>query len=114
MTLYNVDPLGLEDSGGFRTTAYLPFLKGVSRADRAEAGDLALQVLATQSGGMVLNRSNDIAGSLTRCAADGDAYYVLSFAPAAADDPKDFHSLDLRVNRPGLVIRTRNGYYSRP
>ena len=40
-----------------------------------------LQVLAYQSGGRVLNSSNDVAGEIARCAVDAGTYYVLSIQP---------------------------------
>ena len=49
--LYSIDPLGTNDSGGLRTIYYESFLKGVKTGKDAQAGNLALQVLATQSGG---------------------------------------------------------------
>src|ERR1700688_1610107 len=60
ITLYSIDPLGMADAGGFRTFYYEEFLKGVPFAKRAQAGNLGLQVLAVQSGGLVLNSTNDI------------------------------------------------------
>lgn len=37
--------------------------------------------------------------------------YTLTFQPDPADRTKDFHAVEVRVTRPGLDIRTRNGYY---
>ena len=53
ITLYAVDPLGVADAGGIRTTYYEEYLKGVSSPSRAVPADLSLQVLAIQSGGRV-------------------------------------------------------------
>ncbi len=55
ITLYSVDPLGTEDSAGFRTFYYQQFLKGVTAPGKAQFGNLALQVFASHSGGRVLN-----------------------------------------------------------
>jgi hypothetical protein len=45
ITLYSIDPLGLADAGGLRTTLYQQFLKGVRAPKQVQAGNLALQVL---------------------------------------------------------------------
>jgi VWFA-related protein len=37
--------------------------------------------------------------------------YTLTFSPEEADRTKDFHSIEVRVERPGLTIETRAGYY---
>ena len=114
ITLDSVDPLGTADAAGFRTIYYENFLKGLRKANQAEAGNLALQVLATQSGGQVLHSSNDITTEIARCTTDAYNYYELSFNPAPADGPNDYHSLELKTDKPGLTARTRTGYYAQP
>jgi VWFA-related protein len=113
MTLYSIDPRGTEDAGGFSTFYYQSFLKGVRKPDQVEFGNLALQVLATQTGGLVLNSSNDVAGLIEKAIADAGAYYRLSFNPAPGE-PDEYHQIEVKVAKPGLVARTRTGYYSQP
>ena len=114
ITLYSVDPLGTADSGGFRTFYYKEFVKGVKQGSQVQFGNLALQVLAYQSGGRVLNSSNDVSGEVATCISDANAYYVLSFEAAGADGPNDYHSLDVKIDKPGITARTRTGYYAQP
>ena len=114
ITLYSIDPLGMADAGGVRTFYYEGFLKGVASARRAQPGNLALQVLAVQSGGRVLNSTNDLTGAIADCAADADAFYVLSFAAARADRANEYHAVQVTVDKPGIKARTRTGYYAQP
>jgi len=114
MTLYSVDPLGLADAGGIRTTYYEEFLKGLKKPSDAQIGNLALQVIATQSGGLALYGSNSITGAINRCVADANAFYFLTIAAAPADRANDYHDLNVRVGTPGLTVRTRTGYYAEP
>jgi VWFA-related protein len=114
VTLYSIDPLGLADAGGVRISYYEEFLKGVPFASRAQAADLSLQVLAVQSGGRVLNSSNDVTGEIAKCTADAEAFYVLSFQAAHADHANEFHAIDVNVDKPGVKARTRTGYYAQP
>ncbi len=114
VTLYSVDPLGNSDAGSMRTTYYEAFLKGVKSARQADNADLALQVLATQSGGRVLTSSNDIAKEMGECLVDAPVYYTMTFEAPPADGPNEYHSLELKVDKPGLVARTRMGYYDQP
>jgi len=114
MTLYSIDPLGLSDAGSGRTFFYKEFLKGVPSAKKVSNGNLALQVLAVQSGGRVLNSSNDIAPLLASCVNETKAYYTLSFDAARADHANEYHSLEVTVAKPGLTARTRTGYYAQP
>jgi VWFA-related protein len=114
ITLYNIDPLGTADAGGLRVTDYKQFLKGVKTARQADNGNLALQVLASQSGGLVLNSSNDLAGEMATCVADASGFYVLSFDSLPGDGPNEYHALDVKLDKPGLTARTRSGYYAQP
>lgn len=113
VTLYSVDPLGAGEGVG-REFYYQDFLKGVSKPGQVAVGDLSLQVLATQSGGLALNSSNDVASLLQKCMADAAAYYELSFESAPADRRDEYHSLQILVAKPGLTARTRQGYYAQP
>jgi VWFA-related protein len=113
ITLYSLDPLGTADALSLRTD-YKQFLKPVKKAAQADLGDLALQVLASQSGGLVLNSSNDLAGEIATCAADANSYYVLSFEGLPGDGPNEYHALDIKLDKPGLTARTRSGYYAQP
>jgi VWFA-related protein len=112
ITLYSVDPLGVSDAGSFRTFYYESFLKGVTSANAVQNGNLGLQVLAAQSGGRVLNSSNDIANAITNCLVDAQAFYTLSFDSPPADHPNEYHSLQIKIDKPGLTARTRTGYYA--
>jgi len=113
VTLYSVDPLGNSESVG-RASFYQEFVKGVTKPSQIEAGDLGLPVLASQSGGLVLNFNNDIATLLQECIADAAPYYEISFAAAAAERPDEYHKLEIQISKPGLTARTRQGYYAQP
>jgi len=113
VTLYNVDQPGMRGSMS-REFYYESFLKGVGSANKAQFGNLALQVLAVQSGGLVLNTSNDLGSSVAACLADGQAFYTLAFEAPAANAPNEYHSLQVRMNQHGLTARTRTGYYAQP
>jgi VWFA-related protein len=113
ITLYAVNPIGAGESVG-RTFYYQDFLKGVSKPGNVQVADLSLEVLAMQTGGLVLNGSNNIAGYLQQCMADADAYYELSFSPAVAEHRNEYHHLEVQVAKPGLIARTRDGYYAQP
>lgn len=112
ITLYSVDPLGTADAGGSRTFYYKEFVKGVKAEKNTQAGNLALQVLAYQSGGRVLNSNNDIADEIASCVTDANAYYVLSFDSPPPDGPVQYHDLEVKIGKAGLTARTRTGYYA--
>ncbi len=112
VTFYSVDPLGL---GDFRRAVYYEeFLKGVTSPSHSLPGNLGLPVLAVQTGGRVLNLTNDITTAIAECAADAGAFYVISFDAPRADKPNEYHSLAVKVDKPGATARTRTGYYNQP
>lgn len=113
MTLYNVNPLGPEENL-IREDWYQQFVKGVSTPSQTDLADLSLQVLAIQSGGLSLNGSSDVAGGLRRCVADTDAWYEVTFAAPPAEQPNEYHHVQVTVDKPGLTARTRDGYYAQP
>jgi VWFA-related protein len=77
VTLYAVNPLGASEGVG-QAFLYEAYLKGISKSSDVDLGDLGLQVLAMQSGGLAIN-SNDTVSLLQRCFADIDNYYEISF-----------------------------------
>ena len=112
ITLYSIDTEGAGSGIGTQDFYYREFLKPVVLAKNAQPGNLALQVLAEHSGGLVFTASNDIAGQITRCVADADVYYTLTVDAAPADRPDAYHALEVKIAPAGLTARTRNGYYA--
>ncbi len=114
ITLYSVDPLGMEDAGSLRTTYYEEFVKGITGPRKTDIGDLALQTIATQSGGQVRYGSNSIVDGIERCTADLDAFYTLTIQSPPADHPNEYHDVRVMMEKPKLIARTRTGYYAQP
>ncbi len=114
ITLYSVAPLNLSQGRGLRTFVYQDFLKGVENASQANSPNLAVQVFAYQSGGLVLGPSGDLAAQIARCVADADSYYEISFDAAPAEHENKYHKLEIKLQPANLTARTTKAYYSRP
>lgn len=112
ITLYNVDPLRTADSS--TTFLYKEYLKGANSAKQVQYGNVALQVLANQSGGQVLSTSNDLVAEIAKCVADAQNFYVLAFPGVPADATAEYHSIEIKLDKPGLNARTNSGYYALP
>ena len=91
---------------------YQNFLKPVRTWHDADAGNLALKVLVTETGGLILGPDNDLAEQIDRCVADANGFYRVSFNPPAAEHADEFHELKVTVDKPGMTVRTNTGYYS--
>jgi VWFA-related protein len=111
MPVYSVSPAS---DGSPDTLTYQNFLKPVRTWREAESSNLALKVLATQSGGLVLGPDNDLVGQIARCVEDADGFYRLSFDSPPAAQPDEYHELQLLVDKPGAMVRTTIGYYDQP
>jgi VWFA-related protein len=113
ITLYGIDPLGAGEDIN-RVNSYQSYLKGVTKPSQVALGNLSLQVLAIQSGGLALGPSNDTFALLQRALADTTAYYELSFDVPPPDRRDEYHTLQIKIDQPGLTARTRTGYYAEP
>ena len=102
------------------TDEYREFLPGVrapselNKQGKDPSVHAALPVLATQSGGVLLNESTDIAESITRCVEGARQFYTISFDPPNAKAPDEYHELQAAIATPEVLARTTTGYYNQP
>jgi VWFA-related protein len=115
ITLDSVYPMEVPGAESLRPFRYQDYVKGVRNPKRAMPGNLALPTLAEQSGGEALVDSNEpLADTLEHAIARAGADYFMAFKPAAAKQADEYHGLTVTVNRPGVVVKAREGYYNQP
>lgn len=114
ITLYNIDPLGVSDSGNFHTFLYEDYLKGVPSYKKINPANLTLQVLAMHTGGRVVNGGNDISSEIAACLDDTSAFYEITIPRSPADAADTLHTLQVKVPDTNLKVRTLFGYYAQP
>jgi len=93
---------------------YKDYLYGVRSPHKASFMNLDRKVLAIESGGRVVDDSQNLVSEIERCIEDTGFFYRISFDPFPADHPDEYHDLKLVVDRPGLQARTSTGYYDQP
>ena len=73
-----------------------------------------LSKYAHDSGGDVYYglKSEDMEEFYSRVTEEARNQYTLAYNPAGTDRGVEYHSIEVRVKRPGLTILTREGYYS--
>jgi VWFA-related protein len=113
VTIYNVNPFGVNEPMQ-EANLYQSFLKGVSKLDQVNLGNLSIQVLAAQSGGLVIEGNSDVTGMIQQCMNDARSWYEVGFDPLPADKQNEYHHIEIKVDRPGAAVRTRDGYYANP
>lgn len=98
VAIYGLDPGGLrgwtrEDPGGGKLNR--DFLEGLSNS----------------TGGFAVTSTNDPEPGLTQIVRENSSYYLLGYQPANAGATGKYRKVEVKVNRPGVTVRARNGYY---
>jgi VWFA-related protein len=73
-----------------------------------------MTVLADRTGGRVLHNTNDLSGAIRTAIDDSRVSYVLSYYPDHNKWNGDFREIKVKVNRPGVEVRARRGYFATP
>jgi VWFA-related protein len=67
--------------------------------------------IAADTGGTVVTGTRLLDG-LERIAAEGRSYYMLGYSPSNQRRDGKFRKISVSVNRPGVEVRARNGYFA--
>lgn len=78
------------------------------------AGDKILEDLATETGGRVFfpYKVDDLAVSFQDIGTELRSQYFIAYAPTNAMQNGQYRKIQVEVDRKGLVVRTRKGYYA--
>jgi VWFA-related protein len=72
----------------------------------------SLRVLAENTDGRAIVNRNDLASGMKQIMRDMSGYYLLGYTSTAAPTDGRFHTIDVRVKRPGVDVRARKGYFA--
>lgn len=118
VVVYTMDPSGLVSGWSDASVARAPSLASHALASRNRIdvqGTLAR--LAADTGGLSVFNRNGLKRGLVEVMEDQRSYYLIGFEPpdlafsrSRSGEPR-FHEIELAVNRPGLRVRTRAGFY---
>jgi hypothetical protein len=112
-------------NGGMATAspggpAPAPVLNDGPRAmdERAKTDIIAtegtMNEIADRTGGRAFLHSNDIGGSIQRAIDDARVSYEISYTPSHDEWNGRFREIKVKVNRPGVDVRYRKGYFATP
>jgi VWFA-related protein len=93
---------------------YRDYLQAPRSQKDMQPAKLALQVIATHTGGLVLDSSGDLDRDIERCVEKERSFYTLTFNPPHTYQTDEFHDLRVKVDRPALTVRAPTGYYNEP
>lgn len=112
VVVYAIDAKGLQP---FMPGANVGGRPGASAyTDAQQSAQEALEgptFLAQQTGGFIVTNTNDLNIGVAEALYDQQSYYLLGFDPDDAKFDRRYHSIKLRVTRPGVKVRTRNGFF---
>jgi len=70
-----------------------------------------MQMLAEGTGGFTIYNTNDLLGGLDKIAREGSEFYVLGYVPQETPEGS-CHTLKVKLNKGGMQVRSRSGYYN--
>jgi VWFA-related protein len=128
VVVYAIDPTGPAAVTTATTTGFdgmtptvdpgatAAFTSAAIGGPRREARQNGLIDLAVPTGGLVWRDTFNLDGSLARILADQSGYYLVAYEPdeqtfARIGGAAPFHDVAVKVRRPGLSVRSRQGFY---
>ena len=72
----------------------------------------AMEEMAERTGGQAYYNRNDIDEAVRRSMEDGSTYYTLAYYPENKDWKAKFRKIQIAIERPGIKLRYRRGYYA--
>jgi len=111
VAVYPVDARGLMVAPGFSASSRtMP--KNPPTLAQTNANTDTMQELASRTGGRAAYNTNDLGRAIRRAVDDGRVTYTLGYYPT--DDAQDgkFRDLKVTVDRSGLDVRYRKGYFA--
>ncbi len=125
IAMYPIDARGLVPSSLFdaSNSGRDKFGRSMSRPGRmatamsAESAQLqavhgTMQEMADRTGGRAFYNTNGIDGAIRKSIEDGSTYYTLAYYPEDKNWNGKFRKIHVKVNRSGVKLRYRLGYYA--
>jgi VWFA-related protein len=113
LTITTLDPSGLQTQAISASSTVRASAAAIERdiiRDINQKRQASLRVVAETTGGRAVLDSNDPAELVPAIFQESSSYYVLGFRSADRARDGRFHKIEVKVNRSGLNVRTRNGF----
>ena len=111
LAVYPVDARGL-----LAPSDYSPERSSTGRTPEGSNDSLphTMTVLAQRTGGKAFFNNNDLGRAFRQAEQDSRLSYVLAYTPSHDEWNGEFREIKIRVNRPGVRLRHRTGYFAQP
>jgi VWFA-related protein len=104
VNIFPVDPAGLK--------TIPPEPLWVRTSNRLEKQRDFLVAMAANTGGRAFVNSNEFQSKISQIFAETGSFYLLGYAPSRPVADGKYRRLEVKVNRPGVTVHTRAGYYA--
>jgi len=113
VSIYAIDPRGLTtgDEDLITQSSTIGDADGRALQNELRLSQDSLRVLASSTGGFAAVNRNDLNGAFDRIVAENSSYYVFGYYSTNERRDGRFRKIEVRVKRPGLRVRSRNGYF---
>jgi len=119
LAIYSVDTRGLEAVGPLGNASKGSLRSGAGNGAALQnnmnanfSSQETMATLSTDTGGKAFFDSNDFAPAFAQVQKDTSAYYAVGFHSANPARDGKFRKLKIAVNRPGIKLEYRPGYYA--
>jgi VWFA-related protein len=110
--LQAISPLGDASTGSVRGTGGFNGGALMNNMNSNFASQEVMATLSTGTGGKAFFDSNDFAPAFAQVQRDSSAYYAVGFRSSNLLRDGRFRKLTIKVNRPGVKLEYRPGYYA--
>jgi VWFA-related protein len=110
--LQAISPLGEASTGSIRLSGSFNGATLTNNMNQNFASQEVMATLSSDTGGKAFFDSNDFAPAFAQVQKDTSAYYALGFHSSNPARDGKYRKLTIKVNRPGVKIEYRPGYYA--
>lgn len=110
--LQAVSPLGDASTGSLRGSGAYNGAALTNNMNANFASQEVMATLSTDTGGKAFFDSNDFAPAFAQVQKDTSAYYAIGFHSTNAARDGRYRKLSIKINRPGIKLEYRPGYYA--
>jgi VWFA-related protein len=105
----NVDLAGAQGIGDVQRDRGA-WTKDIERQSDLLSSQVSLGRLAKETGGFVIDNTNDLTAGIARMHQERTSYYLLGYEPTNTAADGKFRRVNVKVKRPRVTVRARPGY----
>jgi hypothetical protein len=113
VNIYSIDPSGVGGLSFFleNQQVFGQHRGMVPSLDQAKLNLDFLEMVSAISGGRAIVNTNDFADGVRQIFRENSAYYLIGYESVRPSDDESVRSVEVRVNRSDLDVRTRSAYF---